>query len=51
MHQPRAVSVQREGAMNTESSGSKWVLRSVVETLVLIIGLSLFGSLTLTLIG
>ena len=37
--------------MDTENSGSKWVLRSVVESLVLLVGLSLLGSLTLTLIG
>jgi len=37
--------------MDTENSGSKWVLRSVVETLVLIVGLGLLGSLTLTFLG
>jgi len=37
--------------MDTENSGSKWVLRSVVESLVFLVGLSLLGSLTLTLIG
>ena len=37
--------------MDTETAGGKWVLQSVVESLILLIGLSLLGSLTLTLIG
>ena len=37
--------------METENTGSKWVLRSVVESLVLLIGLSLLGPLTLALVG
>ena len=37
--------------MDTENSGSKWVLRSVVESFLVLVGLSLLGSLTVTLIG
>ena len=51
MHEDRAVSVQEEGAMDTENAWWKWVVRGVMETLVLLVGLSLLGSLTVTLLG
>ena len=37
--------------MDTETAGSRWVLRSVVEAVLVLVGLSLFGSLTLSLLG
>ena len=37
--------------MDTENAGWKWVVRGVMETLVLLVGLSLLGSLTVTLLG
>jgi hypothetical protein len=37
--------------MDTETAGKKWVLQSVVESLILLIGLGLLGSLTLSLVG
>jgi hypothetical protein len=37
--------------MNTEDSGWTWVVRGVMESLVLLVGLSLFGSLAVTLLG
>jgi len=47
--QPRHLS--EEGAMETETTGWKWVLQSVVESVVLLLALSLLGPLTLRLIG
>lgn len=37
--------------MDTETAGAKWVLRSVVEAALVLIGLGLLGPLTLQLIG
>ena len=37
--------------MATENVGWKWVVRGVMESLVLLVGLSLFGALTVTLLG
>lgn len=51
MHGDRAVSVREEGTMDTENAGWKWVVRGVMESLVLLVGLSLFGSLAVTLLG
>ena len=43
--------VPEESAMETEITGWKWVLRSVVETAVLVLALSVLGTLTLKLVG
>jgi hypothetical protein len=51
MHKDRAVSVQEEGAMDSENTGWMWVVRGVVESFVLLVGLSLLGSLAVTLLG
>jgi hypothetical protein len=37
--------------MDTETAGWKWVVQSVVEGGLAVLMLSLFGALTLTLIG
>lgn len=37
--------------MDTETAGWKWVLQSVVESVVLLLVLSVLGPLTLSLIG
>ena len=37
--------------MDTEIIGWKWVLQSVVEASILLIGLGLLGPLTLSLLG
>jgi hypothetical protein len=43
---------QPEGrAMETETAGWKWVVQGVVEGVLAVVALGLFGSLTLTLIG
>jgi len=51
MHKDRAVSVQEEGAMDSENTGWMWVVQGVVESLVLLVGLGLLGPLTLTFFG
>lgn len=37
--------------MDSENAGWTWVVRGVMESLVLLVGLSLFGSLAVTLLG
>jgi hypothetical protein len=37
--------------MDTETIGWKWVLQSVVEASIVLIGLGLLGPLTLSLLG
>jgi hypothetical protein len=37
--------------MDTETAGWKWVARSVVEAAIVLVGLGLFGPLTLSLLG
>jgi hypothetical protein len=43
--------LSEEDAMETETAGWKWVAQGVVEGVLLVLALSLFGPLTLTLIG
>ena len=45
------VPLSEEDTMETETAGWKWVVQSVVEGALVVLALSLFGSLTLTLIG
>jgi len=37
--------------MDTETAGWKWIVQSVVEAAIVLIGLGLLGPLTLSLIG
>jgi hypothetical protein len=43
--------LSEEDAMETETAGWKWVVRSVVETAVFVFALSVLGTLTLRLVG
>ena len=43
--------LSEEDRMNTEIAGWKWVVQSVVESAVLVLALSVLGTLTLKLVG